>query len=169
MGMDFFIPFLFPNFGNGCFSFPSRSRIMGMGFSHSLPVSKLWKWIFSFPSRSRTCHNTDRNQNGNWSTVRDTRLPMFSASSSFFTTIYIDEVKWAKEFSCGWLKRQGVLLSSVANIYAAKVLEIVNKIILFLFIDSGRDNDKKRGDYQEWRRMGLRIYGLKLLLKPHIF
>ena len=50
------------------------------------------------------------------------------------------------------------MLSSVANSDAAKVLVIVNKIILFfLFIDSGRDNDKKRGDYQEWRRMGLRV------------
>ena len=44
-----------------------------------------------------------------------------------------------------------------------------DNFVLFLFIDSGRDNDKKRGDYQEWRRMGLRSYGPKLLLKPHIF
>ena len=40
MGMDFFIPFPFPSFGNALFSFPSRSRIMGMVFC-------------SFPSRSR--------------------------------------------------------------------------------------------------------------------
>ena len=48
------------------------------------------------------------------------------------------------------------MLSYVANSYAAKVLVIVNKtiIFLFLFIDSGRDNDKKKGDYQKWRRMG---------------
>ena len=32
MGMDFFIPFPFPNFRNGFSSFSSRSRIMGMGF-----------------------------------------------------------------------------------------------------------------------------------------
>ena len=44
------------------------------------------------------------------------------------------------------------MLSSVANIDAAKVLVIVNKI--FLFIDSGRDNDKKRGDYQDGRGWG---------------
>ena len=31
--------FPFPNFGNG--------------FFHSLPVPKIWEWIFSFPSRSR--------------------------------------------------------------------------------------------------------------------
>ena len=31
------------------FSFPSRSRIMGMGFFHSLPVPKLWEWIFFIP------------------------------------------------------------------------------------------------------------------------
>ena len=41
MGMDFFIPFPFPNFGNGFFLFPSRSRISGMDFFHSLPVPKL--------------------------------------------------------------------------------------------------------------------------------
>ena len=49
----FFIPFPFPNFGNGFFSFPSRSRILGMDFFHSLPVPELWEWIFLFPSRSR--------------------------------------------------------------------------------------------------------------------
>ena len=43
----------FPNFGNGFFSFPSRSRISGMDFFHSLPVPELWEWIFLFPSRSR--------------------------------------------------------------------------------------------------------------------
>ena len=49
MGMDFFIPFPFPNFGNAFFSFPSRSRIMGMGFFHSLPVPEIWEWIFFIP------------------------------------------------------------------------------------------------------------------------
>merc|ERR1711910_81136 len=39
LGMDFFIPFPFPNFGNV--------------FFHSLPVPEFWEWIFSFPSRSR--------------------------------------------------------------------------------------------------------------------
>ena len=41
LGMDFFIPFPFPNFGNGFFPFPSRSRISGMDFFHSLPVPEL--------------------------------------------------------------------------------------------------------------------------------
>jgi len=49
LGMDFFIPFPFPNFGDGFFSFPSRSRILGMDFFHSLPVPELWEWIFSIP------------------------------------------------------------------------------------------------------------------------
>ena len=67
MGMDFFIPFPFPNFRNGFSSFSSRSRIMGMGFFHSLPVPEFWECFFfipfpfpnygngffSFPSRSR--------------------------------------------------------------------------------------------------------------------
>ena len=60
MGMDFFFPFPFLNFGNVFFSFPSRSQIMGMfffsfpscsqivgmDFFHSLPVPELWEWIF---------------------------------------------------------------------------------------------------------------------------
>merc|ERR1712223_992932 len=50
----FFIPFPFPNFGNGFFSFPSRSRIEGMGFFNSLPVPELWEWnypfLFPFPN-----------------------------------------------------------------------------------------------------------------------
>ena len=45
----FFIPFPFPNYGNGFFSFPSRSRIVGMDFFHSLPVPKFWEWIFFIP------------------------------------------------------------------------------------------------------------------------
>ena len=59
------------------------------------------------------------------------------------------------------LKRQDVLLSFVTNSFAAKVLVIVNKIILFLFLfnNSGRYNNKKTGDYQERRRMGLRLFG----------
>ena len=49
LGIDFFIPFPFPNFGNGFFSFPSRSRIEGMGFFNSLPVPELWEWNYPFP------------------------------------------------------------------------------------------------------------------------
>ena len=39
----------FPNFGNGFFSFPSRSRISGMDFFYSLPVPEFREWIFSIP------------------------------------------------------------------------------------------------------------------------
>ena len=49
VGMDFFLPFPFPKFGNVFFSFPSRSRIEGMDFFHSLPVPELWEWIFFIP------------------------------------------------------------------------------------------------------------------------
>ena len=48
--------------------------------------------------------------------------------------------------------------------YAAKVEVIVNKVILFW-----PDNDKKRGDYQEWRRIGLRMLRPKLLSTLDIF
>ena len=68
------------------------------------------------PSHSLICHFTDGNQSGNWSTVRETRLPRFSAASlSFFTTSYIKEVKWAREYHNKWLKRQDILLSSVTK------------------------------------------------------
>merc|ERR1712155_398407 len=49
LGMDFFHSLPFPNFGNGFFSFPSRSRISGMGFFNSLPVPEFWEWVFSIP------------------------------------------------------------------------------------------------------------------------
>merc|ERR1711873_23616 len=45
----FFIPFPFPNFGNGFFSFPSRSRISRMDFFYSLPVPEYRERIFSIP------------------------------------------------------------------------------------------------------------------------
>ena len=49
LGIDFFIPFPFPNFGNGFFSFPSRSRILGMHFFQSLPVPAFREWNYPFP------------------------------------------------------------------------------------------------------------------------
>ena len=49
LGMDFFIPFPFPNFGNGFFPFPSRSRIWGIGFFNSLPVPESSKVIPAHP------------------------------------------------------------------------------------------------------------------------
>ena len=69
----FFIPFPFPNYGNVFFSFPSRSRIVGIDFFNSLPIPEF----------------ENRNQNGNWITVRDTRPPIFSASSTFLKTIIL--------------------------------------------------------------------------------
>ena len=89
MEMDFFIPFPFPNFGNAFFFIPFPFPNYGNCFFHSLPVPELWEWIFSFPSHSRICYFTDGNQNGNWITVRDTRPPIFSASSTFLKTIIL--------------------------------------------------------------------------------
>ena len=73
-------------------------------------------------------------------------------------------------FKSEWLKRRDILRSFVANSFAAKVLVIVNKFILFwfLFIKSGRYKNKKTRDYQEQRRMGLRMFGSKLFFMPHI-
>ena len=71
LGMDFFIPFPFPNFGNGFFPFPSRSRISGMDFFHSLPVPELTLSV--------------GNQKGKWEILRDASIPTFSASCTFHT------------------------------------------------------------------------------------
>ena len=55
IGMDFFIPFPFPNFGNAFFSFPSRSRIKGMGFfSIPFPFPNFGNGIIHSRSRYRT-------------------------------------------------------------------------------------------------------------------
>ena len=166
----FFIPFPFPNYGNGFFSFPSRSRIVGMDFFHSLPVPELWEWIFliPFPFPNLLFHRRE--------SKRELDYCKRYQASNFFSFLYIsqnnyiEEVNWAKMFKSEWLKRQDIMLSFVANSFAAKVLLIVNKIILFwfLFFNSGRYNNKKTGDYQEQRRMGLRMFGPKLFLTPHI-
>ena len=58
MEMDFFIPFPFPNFGNGFFPFPSRSRIDPFKVG---------------------------NQKGKWEILRDACIPTFSASCTFHT------------------------------------------------------------------------------------
>ena len=39
----------FPELWEWIFSFPSRSRILGMDFFHSLPVPEFWEWIFFIP------------------------------------------------------------------------------------------------------------------------
>merc|ERR1719447_2037725 len=38
-----------PEFREWIFSFPSRSRILGMDFFHSLPVPEFREWVFSIP------------------------------------------------------------------------------------------------------------------------
>ena len=91
--------FPFPNFGNGffhslpvpefrecLFSFPSRSRILGMDFFIPFPFPNFGNGNFSFPSRSRIDHFKVGNQKGKWKIVRDASIPTFSASSTFHTT-----------------------------------------------------------------------------------
>merc|ERR1719433_578459 len=101
----FFIPFPFPKFGNGFFSFPSRSRISGKDFFHSLPVPEFREWIFSipfpfpnfgngfflFPSRSRIDPFKVGNQKGKWEILGDASIPTFSASCTFHT-IYMPSI-----------------------------------------------------------------------------
>ena len=49
LGMFFFIPFPFPNSGNGFFQFPSRSRTSGMELSIPVPVPELPNVIPAHP------------------------------------------------------------------------------------------------------------------------
>jgi len=154
----------------GMITSDSHSWIVGMDFFHSLPVPELWEWIFliPFPFSNLLFHRRESKQELD-------RCKRYQASD-FFSFLYIsqnnytEEVNWAKMFKSEWLKRQDILLSFVANSFAAKVLVIVNKIIcfVFLFLNSGRYKDKKRWDYQELWRMGLRMFGPKLFLTPHI-
>ena len=60
----FSIPFPFPNFGNGFFPFPSRSRIDPFKVG---------------------------NQKGKWEILRDASIPTFSASCTFHT-IYMPSI-----------------------------------------------------------------------------
>ena len=48
MGMDFFFPFLFPNFGN-VFFIPFPFPNFGDGFFHSFPDPELQDWNYPFP------------------------------------------------------------------------------------------------------------------------
>ena len=48
-GDGFFHSLPVPEFWECLFSFPSRSRIMGLVFFHSLPIPELWEWIFFIP------------------------------------------------------------------------------------------------------------------------
>ena len=85
LGMDFFIPFPFPNFGNGFFSFPSRSRILGMDFFIPFPIPNFENGFFQFSSRSRIDPFKVGNQKGIWEILRDACIPTFSASCTFHT------------------------------------------------------------------------------------
>ena len=89
--------FPFPNYGNGffhslpvpefweCFffSFPTRSRIMGMVFFIPFPFPNCGNGFFSFPSRSRIDPFKVGNQKGKWEILRDASIPTFSASCTF--------------------------------------------------------------------------------------
>ena len=115
MEMDFFIPFPFPNFGNVFF--------------------------IPFPFPNLLFHRRE--------SKRELDYCKRYQASNFFSFLYIsqnnyiEEVNWAKMFKSEWLKRQDIMLSFVANSFAAKVLLIVNKIILFwfLFFNSGLDHN----------------------------
>ena len=104
MGMDFFIPFPFPNFGNAffhslpvpelweCFfSIPSRSRIVGMDFFHSLPVPELWEWIFliPIPFPNLLFHRQE--------SKRELDYCKRYQASNFFSFLYISENNYIEE------------------------------------------------------------------------
>ena len=83
----FFIPFPFPNFGNGFFSFPSRSRILGMDFFIPFPFPNFGNGIFhSLPVPELTISKSGIKRENGLQIVRDASTPTFSASSTFHTT-----------------------------------------------------------------------------------
>ena len=110
----------------GMIASDSHSRIVGMDFFHSLPVPELWEWIFfiPFPFPNLLFHRRE--------SKRELDYCKRYQASNFFSFLYIsqnnyiEEVNWAKMFKSEWLKRQDILLSFVANSFAAKVLVIVN-------------------------------------------
>ena len=124
----FFIPFPFPNWGNGFFQFPSRSRTSGMELSIPVPVPELPNVIPAHPCQT----------SGGRNSKRELDYCKRYQASNFFSFLYIsqnnyiNEVNWAKMFKSEWLQRQDILLSFVANSFAAKVCVIVIKIIVFL-------------------------------------
>ena len=77
MGMDFFIPFRFPNFGNAFFHPLPGPEFWDCFFSYPFRFQIVGKDFFAFPSRYQICYFTDRNNNRNWNIVRDNRLPRF--------------------------------------------------------------------------------------------
>ena len=85
-GNGFFHSLPVPEFREGLFSFPSRSRILGMDFFIPFPFPNFGNGNFSFPSRSRIDHFKVWNQKGKWKFVRDASIPTFSASCTFHTT-----------------------------------------------------------------------------------
>ena len=121
---------LIPNYGNGFF----HSLYLPV-FCKFFPFPKFGTVYFSFLSCSRICHFTD----GNWNIVRDNRLPIISASSSFLFNQY-----WRGKLRQGvreWLKRQGILLSFIANSYTAKVSIIVKTSILLFIVALKRQEE----------------------------
>ena len=60
VGMDFFISFPFPNFGNGFFSFPSLPEFREWIFFIPFPFPNFGNGFFPFPSRSRILKSHSR-------------------------------------------------------------------------------------------------------------
>ena len=70
------------------FSFPSRSRIVGMDFFHSLPVPEVWEWIFviPFPFPNWLFHRRESKRELDYCKRYASN---FSASSTFLKTIIL--------------------------------------------------------------------------------
>merc|ERR1711973_868445 len=62
----FFIPFPFPNFGNGFFSFPSLPEFQEWIFSIPFPFPNFENGFFQFPSRSRILKSHSRSPLPPW-------------------------------------------------------------------------------------------------------
>ena len=138
--------------GIAFFSFPSHSRTVGMDFFHS----------FSFPNL--LFHRRESKQEFDYC-----ERPHFFSFLYISQNNYIEEVN-LKMFKNEWLKRQDILLSLVANSFAAKVLVIVKKIILFwfLFINSAITTTRRQGIIKNGGGLGWECWGQNSF-SHHIF
>ena len=105
MGMDFFPPFPFQNFGNAFFipfPFPNYGNV----FFHSLSVPELWEWIFLIPFRLPKLLSHRRESKQELDYCKRYQASNFFSFLYISQNNYIEEVNWAKMFKSEWLNSQ---------------------------------------------------------------
>ena len=148
--MDFFHSLPIPEFREWLFFIPFPFPNFGNVFFSFLSVPELWEWIFFIPFRFPNLLFHRRGSK---------RELDYYERYQFYSFLFISLTEKTGQFAricCKKFCRKGVSNSDKDH------------FVLIFFINSCRYNDNKRGDFQEWRRMG-KIVGQKLFLTPHIF